>query len=269
MTLYIHPENQQLLWNITNKLPMITDFFAPYPPSQKEQWFKSVIQLFYEKYKTKRLQLNDLHQLNQETVAYIVQSIREKTQPQEQRSQEQRQAPAIRPEGQYENVDGRQERFEKKQDYFNQQFTSRQSEYNTMLNRPTPPEVNFREKEEDTAISNMDELIRQHMAQREQELKQYAPPPVIPNQNIHAEIIEKTDVVEEKESRPNKSAPRNPGDVISNYEEQLRMQSEEITYLKSVVSSLSSTIETICKEMIQIKQYVDVSSSEQFMLSQH
>jgi hypothetical protein len=273
MSLYVHPENQQLLWNITNKLPMITDFFAPYPPAHKEQWFKSVIQLFYDKYKTKQLQLNDLHQLNQETVAYIVQSIREKTQPkpiQEQPRAHFHRAAVTTPQyNPHENVDGRQERFEKKQDYFNQQFTARQSEYETMLNRPTPPEVNFREKEEDIAISNMDELIKQHMAQREQELRQYAPPPVIPNQNIQAEIIEKNDAMEEKETRQKKPVSRTTGDVITNYEEQLRKQSEEIIYLKSVVSSLSSTIETICKEMIQIKQFVDVSSSEQFVLSQH
>jgi len=262
MSLYVHPENQQLLWNITNKLPLITDFFAPYPPANKEQWFKSVIQLFYDKYKTKQLQLNDLHQLNQETVAYIVQSIREKTQPkpiQEQPRAHFHRAAVTTPQyNPHENVDGRQERFEKKQDYFNQQFTARQSEYETMLNRPTPPEVNFREKEEDTAISNMDELIKQHMAQREQELRQYAPPP------IQAEVAVEKPVLAEREPKR-----RVAEDVITNYEERLRMQSEEITYLKSVVSSLSSTIETICKEMIQIKQFVDVSSSEQFVLSQH
>jgi len=255
MTLYIHPENQQLLWSIMNKIPMITDFFTPYPPTHKEQWFKSVIQLFYEKYKNKRLQLTDLHQLNQETVAYIVQTIREKSQPQRPIQPQ----PIMEPD--------------KKQEYYDQQFNARQTEYNSMLNKPTPPEVNFREKEEDTAISNMDELIRQHMAQREHELKQYSPPPPTitqPPVNIKSEIIEtprNREVIEE--SKPKKSVSWNTGDVIASYEERLHMQSEEITYLKSVVSSLSSTIETICKEMIHIKQYVDVSSTEQFILSQH
>jgi hypothetical protein len=162
---------------------------------------------------------------------------------------------------------------DKKQEYYDQQFNARQTEYNSMLNKPTPPEVNFREKEEDTAISNMDELIRQHMAQREHELKQYShPPPTItqPPVNIKSEIIEtprNREVIEESKSK--KSVSWNTGDVIASYEERLHMQSEEITYLKSVVSSLSSTIETICKEMIHIKQYVDVSSTEQFILSQH
>ena len=255
MSLYIHPENQQLLWNIMNKIPILTDFFAPYPQAHKEQWFKSVIQLFYEKYKTKRLQLNDLHQLNQETIAYIVQTIREKTQPQQQVH-----APSTT------DAENKQERIDKKQEFYNHQFTARQTEYNSMLNKQAPPEVNFREKEEDTAISNMDELIRQHMTQRENELKQYSPqPPISPPVNMQA-TIEKEIVTEHK---PKRNVSWTTEDVITTYEERLHMQSEEITYLKTVVTSLSSTIETICKEMIQLKQYVDLSSSEQFILSQH
>lgn len=277
MSLYIHAENQKLLWNIMNKLPLITDFFEPYPQHHKEQWFKSVIQLFYDKYKTRRLQLNDLHQLNQETIAYIVQSIREKTQTQSyptatpppssplysppSSSAVSPSSRALSPSSSAEAIENRQERVDKKQDQIHQQFTARQNEYTSMFNKPTPPEVNFRETEEDTAISNMDELIRQHMAQREFELKQYAPP-MPPPMNIQAEILE-------KESVPKKSVSWTPSSDAEHYEERLRMQSEEIAYLKSVVSSLSSTIETICKEMIHIKQYVDVSSSEQFMLSQH
>jgi hypothetical protein len=276
MTLYIHAENQKLLWNIMNKLPLITDFFEPYPQEHKEQWFKSVIQLFYDKYKTRRLQLNDLHQLNQETIAYIVQTIREKTQAQPQYTQPQYTQPQYTPSSP-DNIENRQERVDKKQDQIHQQFTARQNEYTSMFNKPTPPEVNFRETEADTAISNMDELIRQHMAQREFEMKQYSPPPPV-SQPPSTPIVEPRPVniqheILEQESAPMKSVSRKPSNEVivasKHYEECLRMQSEEIAYLKSVVSSLSSTIETICKEMIHIKQYVDVSSSEQFMLSQH
>lgn len=289
MSLYIHAENQKLLWNIMNKLPLITDFFQPYPPEHKEQWFKSVIQHFYEKYKTRRLQLNDLHQLNQETIAYVVQSIREKTQEQPPVELQERRHPLYQSQtpiayAEPDNIENRQERVDKKQDQIQQQFTARQNEYTSMFNKPTPPEVNFRETEEDTAISNMDELIRQHMAQREFELKQYAPPPPVSQRTVQVTPpIESTKHVNaehrlasealEQESAPKKSVSWKPSNdaivVVEHYEERLRMQSEEIAYLKSVVSSLSSTIETICKEMIHIKQYVDVSSSEQFMLSQH
>lgn len=265
MSLYIHPENQQLLWDIMNKIQVVNEFFSPYPASQKEQWFKSVIQLFYERYKTYKLQINDLHRLNQETVTYIMTTIREKVeapqkkQPEIERYSQHREEPVTK-----------EERFEKKQEYYGQQFQERQSEYKTMFDKQTPSEIDFRDKVEDAAISNMDELMRIHKQQRDIELQQYAPPP--PNLkidpttvNITAEIIEAAE-----EPKPKKSVSWNNNDLqVVDYEDRLRKQLEEIAYLKSVVTSLSGSIESLCKEMIQLRRYVDVSSGEQLILDQH
>ena len=267
MSLFIHPENQQLLWSVMNKIPMVVDFFQPYPPTQKEKWFKSVIQLFYEKYKNHTLQVNDLHKLNQETVTYIIESIKERISG--SNTQPQRQAPQP---AQTLHLDNSRP----KQDFYNQQFQNRQTEYKSMYEKPAPPEIDFRQKVEDTAISNMDELMRIHKEQREAEFKQYAPPPNLKIEqtsvNIMAEIIEPEEAKVKKTVswEQDRGQHREQDDTqVINYEEQLKQQSDEIVYLKSVVTSLSGTIETLCKEMINIRQHIDISSGNQFILDQH
>jgi hypothetical protein len=51
------------------------------------------------------------------------------------------------------------------------QFNQRQKQYEQMVARPLPPEIKFEEVVKDEAISNMEELIKQHTQQREQELQ--------------------------------------------------------------------------------------------------
>ena len=66
---------------------------------------------------------------------------------------------------------------EQKQNQLSQQFNSRQEQYNSMLAKPLPKEVNFSEGKLDEPISNMGDLIKQHMMERDNEVRKYAPPP--------------------------------------------------------------------------------------------
>lgn len=267
MALYVHPENQQLLWDIMNKIQVVNEFFLPHSSSQKEQWFKSVIQMFYDRYKNHKLQINDLHKLNQETITYIMTTIRDRVEHSQKKQPEierysQVQQPTITKE----------QRVENKQEFYSQQFQERQNEYKTMFEKQAPSEINFRDKIEDTAISNMEELMRIHKQQRDVELQQYAPPP--PNLKIEPTTVNITaEIIETDEQKMKKSVSWNDNNnnnmQIMDYEDRFKKQVEEITYLKSVVTSLSGTIETLCKEMIHIKRHVDVSAGDQFILDQH
>jgi len=89
------------------------------------------------------------------------------------------------------------------------QFQVRQQEYTQMLDKPTPDSVNFREKVDDQAISNMEELIEQHRRQREKELAEFAPPPIstetqvssetkVNAENIKFQVDEPPNILEEK-----------------------------------------------------------------------
>ena len=47
MALFVHPENQKILWNIINGNPFIIRYFESQPQQAKEMWFKQSIEDFY------------------------------------------------------------------------------------------------------------------------------------------------------------------------------------------------------------------------------
>ena len=40
MSLFIHPENQELLWNIVNQNPYLVSMLSTQSVEQKQKWFK-------------------------------------------------------------------------------------------------------------------------------------------------------------------------------------------------------------------------------------
>ena len=304
MALYVHPQNQEMLWTVMNKVPVITQFFETYPPSQKETWFKSVIQMFYDKIGNRTIASHELQQWNQETITYILTTIQEKTRPPPRETMPQFTSPftpqpteqfnssyinAPLPQAQQQQQQSQQQQLpslqshifktsaQEKQETLDKQFASREKEYQSIFDRPVPAAPDFSEKIEDTAISNMDELIRQQRQMREQELRQYAPPPPQnPQQNpplridatpvnIRAEIIE-SEVDNGSTASARKSVTF--GDVtervIPAYEEILQLHATEITDMKNIVVRLADTLGSLAQDIQYIKQHIDASSLCQY-----
>lgn len=160
MANYIHHANQTLLWNMVNKLP---DFQKLSPP-KKDFEFKNTIEYLYNMNRHKpSLTLQELQQLNRETIMAFV-----KEKPNYENPQPQLQQQSSFPT------------FETKQEQSQRQFEERQNIYKQMNSKPDlpSPEI-FKDKIEDTAIENMDALIQQYQKQREMEFQQYTPPPPI------------------------------------------------------------------------------------------
>ena len=67
MSLYIHPENQRVLWTTINK---VNGF------SEKDEWFKQVIAHFYHQNSHRVLSREDLLKLNKETIEYMIQQLK-------------------------------------------------------------------------------------------------------------------------------------------------------------------------------------------------
>lgn len=251
MNLYIHQENQQMLWDIMNKISMVNHFFKAYPPEQKERWFKSVIQMFYEKYAGKNITYNELQQINQETISYILNSIQEKTHPARPIA-EPTPSFAYQPPALAQPIPPRQD---SKEAFLNKQFEVRQKEYTSMFDKPPPEQPNFTEKLEDTAISNMEELIQQQRRLRALDIQQYAPPPPIKieNQmtpeNIQSEIIE--------------LPPPKKNVTWSEEEPSTSKFTEELVSLKSMLSDLSNVISVLTRDVSYIKQHIDMSALNQ------
>jgi len=200
MSLYVHPENQKILWNSINKTPL----FQQLPNHVKEQFFKSVIQLFYEKYRHANLNSESLKQLNKDTILIMINKLKEMNENRQPHTSMMMSAPPPHPQSQSQSqstpllnnymtpsfstvnpnvmVSKDAEKGER-QDVYSRMFQDRQKEYQIMNGKPTIPEVNFKENVEDEPISgdSMSKLIERHLKEREVEVGMaYYPSNIVP-----------------------------------------------------------------------------------------
>ena len=206
--LFIHPENQELLWNIMNKTQNMQN---------REHWFRNCIQHFYDKIQNENLIINDkdsLEKINKNVLSYMIHS--------EEYNQNQNQSnlPIITPSinnyiGSYI---GKEEDKLIKQERFNNAFGERQKQYESLFAKPVVPEINFTEKLDDGPIGNMEELIQLHLKDRENEIQKYLainkiiPENAIQNPASSAENI----IIAEKEQHNSESSPQQEIQPINN-----------------------------------------------------
>ena len=186
MSLYIHQENQKLIWESICKLPMFQEF-EKHEQGKRETWFRTIIQQFYESNKFKMLSMEELQQLNRETVSYMLnelKTINRKEEPvyyngfsssspfgdmspvNSERSISS--FSSMPPENKHVTRDAI---LEKKQEQLNVQFSARQQEYGSMLNAAPTQEIDFRlDTQGDIPMENIDALMEDKMKQRKYDL---------------------------------------------------------------------------------------------------
>ena len=162
MSLLVHPENQQLIWDITNNNPFVVQFFQTNTHIKKEQWFRAIMEHFYNIYKGRQIDKTELNQLNKEVLAYMIQSLQNMA-PRPKPEPEPEPEPA-RPT--YANIPTPPIPENNREELYRQQFMQKQQEYKSLLDKSKPAALDFREKEKDVAISNMEELIQKQMQER-------------------------------------------------------------------------------------------------------
>jgi hypothetical protein len=176
MSLYVVPENQELLWNVISKNAYIQEFFAPYNPEKKNEWFKAIIRTFYERYKLQKLTVADLNAVNKETITYMIQNVREQiSQPVAKTTAPTQATPSYQPANSY-SIPTPPIVPDTRQDIYAKEFEQRQQEYANLNKKAVPANVNFTEKADDGVIQNMDELIKLQMQQRAYEMSMIPPP---------------------------------------------------------------------------------------------
>ena len=75
MALFVHPENQKILWNIINGNPFIIRYFESRPHHIKETWFKQSIEEFYKKIQGIKIDPSELNNLNKEVLTSMIQDV--------------------------------------------------------------------------------------------------------------------------------------------------------------------------------------------------
>lgn len=160
MSLYIIPENQKLIWDYIHKIPLFVSTWQNINPSEKEQRFNEIIYYFYETVKHKTLNVQDVRQLNRQTIMAILDDTKKMTSSSSL-------VPTI------DNTVTKQYMLEHKQQELSSQYNDREKEYSLLLKGNVPPQIDFRLSEMDEGpIENMNALIEQHM-----KLRDIIPPP--------------------------------------------------------------------------------------------
>jgi hypothetical protein len=164
MAIYIHPENQKLLWENMLKIPNITSVFQNNSNSESvENWFKQIIQLFYTKYSSIRTKA-ELTQINKETILYMIHEIKEKTQGKQPTN-------PVNPVNRVNSVNPINILKKENTMDIQSQYDLRQREYQSMMENKLPEPIDFKESSADSVIQNMDELIQKHLSEREKDLQ--------------------------------------------------------------------------------------------------
>jgi hypothetical protein len=268
MALYIHEENQRILWSTIKSLPMFTRNIAD---EEKAIWFKEIIGYMYEKNKNRKLTNTQLQELNKDTISYMIKELQiiqhNKTQVESYSNSSfttnlqasslnsfSKPNPFLEPSASH--------RMESKSESYSKQFLERQKEYEDMNRKIEPPRPVFQEQVEDGTIENMEELVKQHLKQREldiENIKQinYDVPQkksitiiddkiFIPTKPIDLPIEELSDNLQPKKSvRWNMENSNND------------IGKHEVNELKTMVNTLTGTIRNMQKEINELRRKVN------------
>ena len=198
MSLFVHYDNQTILWNTIQQHPNIQNI----PKNEQSSWFKYHIQTMYEKIPTARFQTlistEELNELNKNTIRQMIQDL----QPQNQRKEisstsldslhttldssitldrndtsttftaSSPNAAVLRTFASGSNITQypintiRRDQTNSTSN-IHDRFKEKQQEMESLLQVQPPSKVEFKISEIDEPITNMEELIQQQLRQRE------------------------------------------------------------------------------------------------------
>ncbi len=161
MVYFISEENQNLLWNVIHNNSFIQIYLKNMNTYDKSKWFQNIIARFYNKYGQNDLTFYQLKVINKEVITFIIQYI------QQQNNEIQNQPPSDKIQ---QIQTPAYEKNNREEEYINQ-FEMRQKEYNQMLEKKSPDEINFSENmEQDKPIQDMKALMKKHIEERDMEI---------------------------------------------------------------------------------------------------
>ena len=162
MSQFIDPTNQMLLWKTLNKHPFILNAFPITDSMNKEKWFKQSISEIYSSVQNNTFTREELLTLNKNSLRKMIEPFTPSTNPN----------PNPKTPISEININSysRESILQNKTDEFQRNLQNRQSDYEQLYQKPTPPTVQF-ESTNDDVIQNMDELVQKQLREREEDLK--------------------------------------------------------------------------------------------------
>ena len=182
----------------------------------------------------------ELNQLNRIVITHMVEHLKQKLEYRE---------PSLIQQNSLGSQFTRNSFIESKEEKYNREFKEREQQYHSLLEKPKPPTVNFGDTIKDEVISNMDEVMKAHIKQRDEELRSLVPNKglIIDGQNsvdIHTTVL----TIEPNEEKAKKSV---------SWAENIEAGSplnQEVLELKSQVLELKTKFEKFEQDIQKIFQ---------------
>lgn len=169
--MFLHTENQQLLWQTLQKSPYLVEFTQKFA-GHREEWFRGVIEQFYMQWISQNnplpsnaRELLEINKLALQTMVADLKRLLGYSPHQAVRQHPHHTEPNydIRP---YDIAEERKQR----EDAFSANFNKYQSEYNSLLKQPEVPIRSLPVEPVGEKIKNMDELLKEQARLRDMDL---------------------------------------------------------------------------------------------------
>ena len=238
MSLFILPENQKLIWNTMNKVPSFQTMDENMA-DDRESWFKNIMQDIYDKNRNRNLSVQELRQLNKETISSMISQLK-MSKSNESVSNSFISTTPITDTAQGFSLDedktaSRNYILGQKQNILNNEFTNRQQEFESMMQREPVKDIDFREKnDDDTPIENMDELLQRQMREREYDVELSSSTTMIDLKKENTKTAPKN----VKWATEIESGPSNQYVEFNIFQEFVRNTRNEIQQMRTEISSL-------------------------------
>ena len=169
MSLFIQPENQNILWETILKNKIFQSIFPDGSPQErKNNWFKNHIQQMYQKLPP-AINKQNLYDINRNAITIMMNDLKKM-------DSERHSTIVSQVLGKMDNRMGIFSRMEETVDKKSGNYNLIENNYRNMFEVPKPKQIDFSEKIEDEVITNMQELIEQQKKMREQEMNLFSPP---------------------------------------------------------------------------------------------
>jgi hypothetical protein len=282
MALYITNRNQDILWNAIRTNTYLEQYFSRYDPSHKSQWFRDIIGTIYEKHKYHSLSVSELQAINRETISYMIDDVKRRNTALPQQSTSTYSAiDSQNKTNSFTTINTPPVEKNNRKDIYASEFDVRQKEYQSMVEKKVPEEVDFRDKiqAEDTIITNMDELVKKHLFEREKELqvhtyKEYVESAVPPTQQVlkidnssniavHSEQLEVEDKNDKKVSWANELLEEDRVFLKQAEYDKLLKSFDKIDAYEKQMKELADNCDSIQMDMKLIMKKIDNLSKKE------
>ena len=188
--MFLHIENQQIIWQTLQKSPYLVEFTQKFP-GHRETWFRGVSEQFYMYMikNNRHIPSNaiELLETNKQAIMFMVADLKKLLGYSQESSREVALSYAPYPSQTRRQIGEMNE----------QLFNKYQTEYNQLLEGPKVAIKELPSESTDSKITNMEELVKEHVKRREMDLSVYSPKTAQPEKNVNrVRILNELDTIE-------------------------------------------------------------------------